>query len=66
MKSREENGLWHGYANSGTDREKDHYNIFAKSLDELRELVQEGVAGDLGIEGISFEEIFLTNSAVII
>lgn len=59
---REENGSWYGYANLGTEEEKDHYNIFANSLDELRELVQEGVNGDLEMEGLKFEEIFLTTS----
>lgn len=62
MEIREENGSWHGYANLGTEEEKDHYNIFANSLDELRELVQEGVNGDLGMEGLKFEEVFLTVS----
>lgn len=59
MEIREENGSWHGYANLGTE-EKDHYNIFANSLDELRELAQEGVNGDLEIEGLEFEEVFFT------
>ena len=62
MEIREENGSWHGYANLGTEEEKDHYNIFANSLDELRELVQEGVHGDLEMEGLEFEEVFLTTS----
>lgn len=62
MEIREENGFWHGYANLGTEEEKDHYNIFANSLDELRELVQEGVNGDLGMESLKFEEVFLTVS----
>lgn len=60
MEIRKENGSWHGYANLGTEEERDHYNIFANSLDELRELAQEGVNGDLEIEGLEFEEVFLT------
>lgn len=62
MEIREENGSWHGYANLGTEEEKDHYNIFANSLDELRELAQEGVNGGLEVEGLEFEEVFLTVS----
>lgn len=31
---------------------------FEESLEELRKSEQEGVAGDLGIEGISFDEVF--------
>ena len=60
MEIHEENGSWHGYANLGTEEEKDHYNIFANSLDELRELAQEGVNGDLEMEDIEFEEVFFT------
>lgn len=26
MEIHEENGSWHGYANLGTEEEKDHYN----------------------------------------
>ena len=59
-------GSWTGFANLGSDSEPEPYRVFADSLEELRELVQEGVDGDLGIEGISFEEVFLTNSEVII
>jgi hypothetical protein len=62
MEIREENGSWHGYANLGTVAEKDHYNIFANSLDELRELAKEGADGDLEMEGLEFEEVFLTTS----
>jgi|GEM_PF-6330578 len=35
---------------------------FEESLEELRKSEQEGVAGDLGIEGVSFDEVFLTVS----
>lgn len=58
-------GSWTGFSNLGSDSEAEAYRVFADSLEELRELVQEGVAGDLGIEGISFEEVFLTNSEAI-
>ena len=60
MEIHEEDGSWHGYANLGTEEEKDHYNIFANSLDELRKLAQEGVNGDLEMEDIEFEEGFFT------
>lgn len=58
----DDSGSWTGLANLGSDIEPEPYRVFADSLDELRELVQEGVDGDLAIEGISFEEFFLTNS----
>lgn len=62
MEIREDNGAWHGYANLGTEAEKDNYNIFANSLEELRELAKEGTNGDLEMEGLEFEEVFLTTS----
>lgn len=52
-------GNWWGYSNIGTLQEPVHYNIFANSLEELRELLQEGIDGDLEIEGISFKEVFV-------
>jgi len=58
----DDSGSWTGLANLGSDIEPEPYRVFADSLDELRKLVQEGVDGDLAIEGISFEEFFLTNS----
>lgn len=58
LEIREENGSWHGYANLGTEEQKDHYNIFANSLHELRELAQEGVNGDLEMESLEFVEVF--------
>lgn len=60
----DDSGSWTGLANLGSDIEPEPYRVFADSLDELRGLVQEGVNGDLEIEGISFEEVFLTNSEV--
>ena len=60
----DESGSWTGWANLGSDIEPKPYRVFADSLEELRGLVQEGVAGDIGIEGISFEEVFLSNSEV--
>jgi len=60
----DDSGSWTGLANLGSDIEPEPYRVFADSLDELRELVQEGVVGDLEIEEISFEEVFLTNSEV--
>ncbi|MBI3430176.1 MAG: hypothetical protein HY050_09035 [Actinobacteria bacterium] len=58
----DDSGSWTGLANLGSDIEPETYRVFADSLEELRELVQEGVNGDLEIEGISFEEVFLTKS----
>ena len=60
----DESGSWTGSANLGSENEPEPYRVFAYSLEELRELVQAGVNGDLGIEGISFEEVFLTNAEV--
>ena len=60
----DDSGSWTGLANLGSDTEPEPYRVFADSLEELRELVQEGVNGDLEIEGISFEEVFLANSEV--
>lgn len=58
----DDSGSWTGSANLGSNVDPEPYRVFADSLEELRELVQEGVSGDIGIEGISFEEVFLTNS----
>lgn len=55
-------GTWVGTANLGLEEERTAYIIIGSTLEELRELVQEGVNGDLEIEGISFEEVFLTSS----
>ena len=60
----DESGSWTGFAKLGNGIESETYTVFADSLEELRELVQEGVNGDLGIAEISFEEVFLTNSEV--
>ncbi len=51
-----------GHGQLETTRRKTSYIVIGSTLKELRELVQEGIAGDLEIEGISFEEVFLTNS----
>ena len=60
----DESGSWTGSANLGSEIEPELYRVFADSLEELREIVQEGVNGDLGIAEISFEEVFLTNSEI--
>ena len=57
-------GSWTGLANLSNEIEPQTYRVFADSLEELRELVQEGVDGDLGIADISFKEVFLTNSEI--
>ncbi len=57
-------GSWTGLAYLGKENEPQRYRVFADSLEELRELVQEGVDGDLGIADISFKEVFLTNSEI--
>ncbi|MDP1712111.1 MAG: hypothetical protein Q8K86_06610 [Candidatus Nanopelagicaceae bacterium] len=58
----DDSGSWTGLANLGSDIEPEPQRVFADYLEELRELVQDGVNGDLEIEGISFEEAFLTKS----
>lgn len=57
-------GSWTGSANLGSNIDPEPYRVFADSLEELREFVQEGINGDLGIEGVSFEEVFLTSSEI--
>jgi len=55
-------GTWVGTSNLELEEGRTAYIVVGGTLEELRELVQEGVDGDLDIEGISFEEVFLTNS----
>ena len=55
-------GTWVGTSNLELEEGKTAYIVTGGTLEELRALVQEGVNGDLDIEGISFEEVFLTNS----
>lgn len=55
-------GTWVGTSNLELEEGKTAYIVIGGTLEELRELVQEGVNGDLEIEGISFEEVFLTSS----
>lgn len=55
-------GTWVGTSNLELEEGKTAYIVIGGTLEELRELVQESVAGDLDIEGISFEEVFLTSS----
>lgn len=57
-------GSWTGSANLGSNIDPEPYRVFADSLEELPEFVQEGINGDLGIEGVSFEEVFLTSSEI--
>lgn len=52
-------GTWVGTANLGTKEERAPYIVIGGTLEELRKLVQEGIDGDLEIEGISFEEVFI-------
>ncbi len=58
----EEPKYWSAKANLGTEQNPETYVVFAHSLEELRELIKEGVTGDLGIEGIAFNEVFKANS----
>ncbi|MEK6648514.1 MAG: hypothetical protein AABY37_04275 [Actinomycetota bacterium] len=55
-------GTWVGTSNLELEEGKTAYIVTGGTLEELRALVQEGVNGDLDIEGISFEEVFLTKS----
>jgi len=57
-------GYWSATSDLILDGEPTRYLVFANSLKELRELVQEGVDGGIGIPGVEFEEVFLTNSEV--
>ena len=54
-------GTWVGTSSLELEEGKTTYIVIGGTLEKLRELVQEGVDGDLNIEGISFEEVFLTN-----
>ena len=55
-------GTWVGTSNMELEDGKTSYVVIGETLEELRKSVQEGVAGDLGIAEISFEEVILTNS----
>ena len=55
-------GTWVGTSNLELEEGKTAYIVTGGTLEELRALVQEGVTGGLEIEGISFEEVFLTKS----
>ncbi len=57
-------GSWIGTSDLYLEEGKTAYIVIGESLEELRKQVQEGVNGDLGINEISFEEIFLTHSEV--
>lgn len=59
-------GTWVGTSNMELEDGKSFYIVIGETLEELRKSVQQGIAGDIGIEGISFEEVFLSNSKVII
>ncbi len=54
-------GYWSATSNLVIDGEFTRYLVFANSLKELRELVQEGVDGAIGIPGIEFEEVFTSS-----
>lgn len=58
-------GYWSATSNLIIDGEPTRYLVFANSLKQLRDLVQEGVDGAIGIPGVEFEEVFLTNSEAI-
>ena len=55
-------GTWVGTSNLELEEEKTTYIVIGGTLEKLRELVQEGVGGALGIEGISFDEVLFTRS----
>ena len=54
-------GTWVGTSNLELEEGKTTYIVIGGTLEELRKSVQEGVDSDLDIEGISFEEVFLSN-----
>lgn len=55
-------GVWVGTSVVDSEEGKIQYLVTGQSLEELRKLVQEGLNGGLGIKGVSFDEVFLTNS----
>jgi hypothetical protein len=57
----DDSGSWTGLANFGSEIEPEPYRVFADTLEELRELVQEGVNGAIGIPGVEFEEVFISS-----
>ena len=65
LEIREDNpGYWSATSNLIIDGEPTRYLVFANSLKQLRDLIQEGVDGAIGIPGVEFEEVFLSNSEV--
>jgi len=54
-------GYWSATSDLIIDREPTRYLVFANSLKELRDLVQEGVDGAIGIPGVEFEEVFVSS-----
>lgn len=53
-------GYWSATSDLIIDEEPTRYLVFANSLKELRDLVQEGVDGAIGIPGVEFEEVFIS------
>jgi hypothetical protein len=49
---------WFAYADIEDQDGPSKYVVLGNSLSEIRQLVSEGVSGDLGIPGIEFEEVF--------
>ena len=58
-------GTWVGTSNLELDEGKTTYIVIGETLETLRKSVQEGVDGAIGIPGVEFEEVFLTNSEAI-
>ena len=55
-------GTWVGTSNIELEQVNTAYIVIGETLEQLRKSVQEGTSSDLEIEGISFEEVFLTGS----
>ena len=55
-------GTWVGTSNIELEQVNTAYIVVGETLEQLRKSVQEGTSNDLEIEGISFEEVFLTGS----
>ena len=49
---------WFAHADIEDQDGSSKYVVLGNSLSEIRQLVSEGVSGDLGIPGIEFEEVF--------
>ncbi len=57
-------GSWIGTSDLDLAEGKTAYIVIGESLEELRKSVQEGVSGDIGMDEISFEEVYQNKAEV--